>query len=124
MGYKAEGNNPVTWLDEQGRLAYAFYPLASGIIAQFISSNPYPPGKSIIVLPGSRANLVSFKLHHDPLLSQTVAEGWRFLKFRHLRQLAGSLLPDRAIWDEQLNGDPLDYKASQIEMGIDEGSLT
>jgi len=121
LEYRVEGNNPVTWLDEKGSLAYAFYLLASGIISQFILSNPYPAGKSIIVLPGSRANLVSYKIHHDPWLSQAVAKGWRFLKFRHLRQLTGSLLPNRAIWDEQLNGDPLDYRASQIEMDIAQG---
>jgi hypothetical protein len=122
LGYQVVGANPVTWLDENKNLAYAFYLLASGIISQFIISNPYPAGKSILVLPGSRANLVSHKLHHNPWLNQAITQGWRFLKFRHLRQLAGSLLPDRAIWDEELNGDPLDYKASQIEMDIIEGS--
>ncbi len=111
LGYQTQGNNPVLWLDENGELAYAFYLIASGIIDQIVTSNPYPTANSIIVLPGSRANLVAYKLQHDPWLNQKIAMGWRFLKFRHLRLLNASLLPNRIFWDDQLNGDPLDYKA-------------
>ena len=115
LEYTVEGDNPIFWRDQNNDLAYAFYLTNSGIINQFVASNPFPAEKSIIVLPGSRVNLVLFKLNHDTWLNQAVSTGWRFIKYRHLRQLASSLLPNRTIWAEQLNGDPLDYKELQSE---------
>jgi hypothetical protein len=45
-------------------------------------ANPY------LVLPGGRAALVSYKLAHNPLWQEQVDEvGWRFIKYRHIRQL-------------------------------------
>jgi hypothetical protein len=42
-----------------------------------------------LVIPGGRAVLVSQKLARNPLWQQAVDEtGWRFIKYRHVRQLA------------------------------------
>lgn len=42
-----------------------------------------------LVVPGGRAALVNYKLAHNPLWQQAVDQvGWRFIKYRHLRQLA------------------------------------
>lgn len=41
-----------------------------------------------LVIPGGRAALVSYKLARNPLWQQTVERaGWRFIKYRHVRQL-------------------------------------
>ena len=41
-----------------------------------------------LVIPGGRAALVSYKLAHNPLWQQGVEQGgWRFIKYRHVRQL-------------------------------------
>jgi hypothetical protein len=46
------------------------------------SAQPY------LVIPGGRAELVSYKLSHNPLWQQAVDEaGWWFIKYRHVRQL-------------------------------------
>lgn len=45
--------------------------------------------RAYLVIPGGRATLVSYKLAHNPLWQQAVDEGgWRFIKYRHVRQLA------------------------------------
>jgi hypothetical protein len=45
-------------------------------------ANPY------LVIPGGRAALVSYKLARNPLWQERVDEaGWRFVKYRHIRQL-------------------------------------
>jgi hypothetical protein len=45
-------------------------------------ANPY------LVIPGGRAALVSYKLARNPLWQERVDEaGWRFIKYRHIRQL-------------------------------------
>jgi hypothetical protein len=41
------------------------------------------------VIPGGRAGLVNYKLAHNPLWQQAMDKGnWRFIKYRHVRQLA------------------------------------
>jgi len=52
--------------------------------AQAGGAHPY------LVIPGGRAALVSYKRAHNPLWQEVVAEaGWRFVKYRHVRRLAG-----------------------------------
>jgi hypothetical protein len=47
-----------------------------------VGANPY------LVIPGGRAALVSYKLARNPLWQERVDEaGWRFIKYRHIRQL-------------------------------------
>jgi hypothetical protein len=116
LAYRVVSGNPLVWQDDQNQPVSAFYIAASAIIGRFVFTNRYLPQQSFIVLPGSRTNLLSNKLERDPLLNQAVAKGWHILKFRHLRHLAR--LPDlnREIWLEQLGADPIDYKATQMEM--------
>jgi len=57
-------------------------------------------------MPGSRSNLLAYKLHRDPHLAQAVASGWHFLKFRYLRQLAERMDLSRKSWEYLLEGDP------------------
>jgi hypothetical protein len=43
-----------------------------------------------VALPGGRAGLLDFKLHRCPPWRTRLAwAGWEFVKYRHLRQLAG-----------------------------------
>jgi hypothetical protein len=119
LGYIVEGENPIIWRDEMGLVGFAYHLATTGVLYEFVTSSPHPPEKSMIVLPASRANLVLFKLNHDPWLFEIISSGWRFIKFRHLRQLARSLLPNRTIWVEQLNADPLDYRELQSESDTD-----
>jgi hypothetical protein len=127
LGYTLEGQ-PVVWVDEKGQPRYWFYLLASAVIGEIIlgkaDSPPSPPESSIIVLPGGRANLVAYKLRHDPRLralcagmeNPANASGWRFLKFRHLRQLLDNLLLQRDNLDENLAQDGLTYTAPQMRL--------
>jgi hypothetical protein len=71
---------------------------------------------SKVTIPGSRANLIIYKLHHDPWLNEKISAGWTFLKFRHLRQLANMQPLTRPVWEEWLPRDPLELKATQLEM--------
>jgi hypothetical protein len=107
LAYQVTGENPLQWLNSDGSLAYAFYLLASGIVSRYVSAPSFSPAKSILLLPGSRANLVTYKLHHDPFLNQEITKGWRVLKYRQVRQITGSLFLDRVAWEEILKTDPM-----------------
>ncbi len=115
LGYRVEGERPVLW-EQDGETAYAFYVLASAIIARYVFAGQYPPGQSVIVLPGGRANLLAYKLRHDPRLDQAVRAGWRFIKFRHLRRLAENPFLNPETWAKQIDSDPPELQAMQMDM--------
>jgi hypothetical protein len=90
LGYRATAWDPfdVAWFHgDQARAAFVVNWRAAVVDALALSdaaagANPY------LVIPGGRAELVSYKLAHHPLWQQTVEErGWRFIKYRHVRQL-------------------------------------
>ena len=116
LGYSNQGEKPLLWIDESEQVACAFYVLASATFSELVFANPHPPDRSFIVLPGARANLAVFKLHRDPRLRQAVDQGWRFLKFRHLRRLVESPVLNRQNLAEMLTLDPLTDAPSQMRL--------
>ena len=116
LGYSVLGENPTNWVEESGQVCYQFWVIASAIISRYVFDSQVNPHKAFIVLPGSRANLMTYKLKRDPWLNQAISSGWRFIKFRHLRLLASSLIMTRESWESQVNADPIEYKPTQIEM--------
>jgi hypothetical protein len=119
LGLRAQGEGPVTWSDESGTQVCYFILFASGIISRYVLDvPPAPPARCILVLPGSRANLVAYKLRHDPRLEEAMARGWRFLKFRLLRQLLERSALTLAEFDNLLQTDPLHWEGESTQMSI------
>jgi hypothetical protein len=77
------------------------------VVGRLLRSAAPPPGRNILVLPGGRAGLLAYKLERDPAL-RAMAEGWRVLKFRHLRLLADIPGLTRDRWEKELSSDPLE----------------
>lgn len=100
----------ILW-QEQGQIAFAFYLLASAVVGKILRKNPYPPAKSLLVLPGGRAGLLLYKLRRDPSLMALWAQGWRVLKFRTLRRLITSPHVQREEFLQALTSDPLEAPA-------------
>ena len=85
--------------------------------ATVLPETPLPPRQCILILPGSRINLLMYKLHQDPRLSDIIARGWHILKFRHLRQFAARRDLSLAVWNELLDSDPPRWEdATQISI--------
>jgi hypothetical protein len=118
LGMQAEGELPLYWRDAQGELLYAFYPIASTLISRFFESPGLAPApKRYLVLPGSRAELLSFKMDRNPQLEQQMNADWRILKFRHIRRLAQRNDLDLHLFGELINADPLEWnQATQMRM--------
>ncbi len=98
----------LVWRDA-GRPVHAFALVFQALLAPWLK----PPPAALddcarcVVLPGSRAGLLAFKLRRTPAWRARLAEsGWEFVKFRHLRRLAA--VPDltRASWRARLGLDP------------------
>lgn len=107
----------ITWEDKINEKVYNFYPIVSAAIGEIVLQSGLQPSKSFIVLPGSRANLLFYKLRRDPRISKAFnpsTGNWKFLKFRHLRSLAESPILNRENLDQLLELDPITYSTPQI----------
>lgn len=120
LGFTPQGEKPLLWLEsgnpDPAQPAFIFYVLATATIGELVFISPFPANRCLIVLPGARANLVIFKQRRDPRLHQAIGQGWRFLKFRHLRHLAESPSLTRANLEEMLALDPFTELSEQMRL--------
>ncbi len=106
MGFEVSGDVPLTWTPQMFGQVYFFYPMASSLVSRYVLGNPPGPVRQcVMVFPGSRARLLSFKLRRDPRLGELL-KGWHLLKFRHLRSLFERKDLDPEVWDSLLDADP------------------
>jgi hypothetical protein len=107
----------ITWLNKNGEADYWFFLSSSAAIGETVVRGEQPKVCTFIVLPGSRANLLIYKLRRDLRLARAFnpSQGnWRFLKFRHLRSMAGSPNLNRNNLDQLLNLDPITFTTPQL----------
>jgi hypothetical protein len=116
LNYRSEGERPILWFDENSSLVYALYILASATYGEVILSNPYPPERSVIILPGSRANLALYKQKRNSELQQIITQGWLFIKFRHIYRILENPLLSRENFAELLSIDPLQDAKLQMRL--------
>jgi hypothetical protein len=106
----------IDWIDKSGDTPYTFYISASGVLGRYLLEPVMKGKKSLIVVPGSRANLVAYKLRTNPYLSLVFEQDWEFIKYRYIRQLVERSNLNRSNLDEQLSLDPLTYTKPQIRL--------
>jgi hypothetical protein len=90
LGYRAEARDPfyVAWLKD-GRVSAVFVVRWKAALGDVFALEIGAPGvQPYLVIPGGRSALVSHNLSRNPLWRRTADEaGWRFIKYRHVRQL-------------------------------------
>jgi hypothetical protein len=90
LGYRANAWSPfeAAWFDD-GRVRAAFVVRTQAAVSEALAFGDRLQGaRPYLVIPGGRAILVSYKLAQNPIWQQAVEEaGWRFIKYRHVRQL-------------------------------------
>jgi hypothetical protein len=116
LGCEVIEGDPVVWL-ENGMIRYRFFFLTSVKIYPILTmQHTTDQGQNVIVLPGGRANVLSFRLKHDPRLL-LLAKDWHFLKFRHLKDISEQTDLTSKGWDDILDNDPPHWEnAQQIAM--------
>lgn len=108
--------NAIYFLDEHDQALFSFFVTGSAIISETLHQNHDLPGKKLIVLPGSRANLISYKLRRDQSLQALLKDDWHFVKFRQIRNLHDNPLLNRELFASQILGDPPEYQSSQLAL--------
>jgi len=116
LGFHVAGGNPVEWRENDGRLHFSFFPMASSLLGDVLLKSSAPPDKSIVLLPGRRAALALYKISRDPRFKQAIEDGWRFIKFRHLRRMAENKSLTVDSFNELLELDPLTLEQAQAPL--------
>lgn len=104
----------VVW-EAEGEVRYAFYVLASALVGRAMLETPFPPERTILVIPGGRAGLIAYKAQRDPALAARL-KSYRLMKYRLLRALLEVPVLTRETFEEQLASDPLEKSKSQMMM--------
>jgi hypothetical protein len=109
----SEGENPVLWRDDKGKVIFLFLASCSTTVNPFLSQISGVGAENIAwILPGSRVPLLGFRLQKDAQLVQDLA-GWHFIKYRHFRTLQEMTTSDLLEWKSLLDADPVDWERSQ-----------
>ncbi|MFZ3070247.1 MAG: hypothetical protein WA110_03885 [Anaerolineaceae bacterium] len=106
----------VFWLDEAGSRIYSFFPIITARITPILLKHANSPGLNLVLIPGSRSNLVTYKLKRDPNLQLLWGENWRFVKFRHIRNISANPLLNRELFLSQIYEDAPEYQSSQLAL--------
>jgi hypothetical protein len=115
LGYEVDKGDVLQWRAKK-KAALSFYPIASAVLGDLILNAQTDPATSIIVLPGRRAQLALSKIDRDPRLQQAVKDGWRFVKFRHVRRLAANMTLTPESFNELIDLDPLALEQLQAPL--------
>jgi hypothetical protein len=113
---KKDSDNAVVWFRTTPPLKYHIFITASAVLGKHLLTHNLNHQRFLIVLPGSRANLVAYKLKQNPVFRKIADQGWHFIKYRHIRRLADSSTLNLDNLNEQLMLDPLTYSKPQIRL--------
>ena len=69
-----------------------------------------------MILPGSRAGLVHYKLELNPPLSEIIGANWGLVKFRQIRRLAETGGLTETSFIEHLKLDPFESDSPQLTL--------
>jgi hypothetical protein len=120
LGYGSRPRVPfdAAWFEGK-RLRAVFAVHWQAAVSEALALDAQQQGISpYLVIPGSRAALVSYKLAHNPLWQEAVDEaGWRFIKYRHVRQLLAQPEIDEYVLRTVVGLDPIvEQESAQLPL--------
>jgi hypothetical protein len=93
-----------------------FFITVTGNLNKIIAQGNNIRGRKWVILPGSRAELIHYKLRNNPPLASEVDAGWGLIKFRHIRRLAEEGGLTRENLAERLKLDPFTSDSPQLKL--------
>ena len=105
----------LVW-QNKGETSYTFYISASGILNKIIAGYDSPVVNPWIILPGSRAELIHYKMENNNPLAKTIQNSWGLVKYRHIRRIADEGGLTKENLQERLALDPFTSDAPQLPL--------
>jgi hypothetical protein len=117
LEFKVSGEDPIYWhSNNHSEPIYSFQVFSSAMISKHLLNSQDAARINILVLPGSRANLLAFKQQQNPVLKQTLDRDYMVVKYRLIRDLEANPLLTRELFMEQIQADPPEYQSSQLAL--------
>jgi hypothetical protein len=117
LGYSREIRpSSILWFDEAGKNVFSFFPISNAIITPLLLANANDTSTKLIVVPGSRANLIAYKLKHDPNLQRLLTPDWQIIKFQQLHLIKDNSLLTRELFASQLLTDLPEFHTVQLHL--------
>jgi hypothetical protein len=116
LGFSVSGENPMEWFSDAQKPNYQFFITASSIISQFMEKADRENFETVIIFPGSRSELISYKLKYDPIYNHHFGK-YHYVKYRHLRTIHENPVLDIKTWALILDSDPAVWQES-IQPGL------
>ncbi|MCE9645816.1 MAG: hypothetical protein K8S20_07440 [Chloroflexi bacterium] len=112
LGYRTgQEGRLLTW-EEKGKRVRSFQILASALLGRALES---VLSDTIIVIPGGRASLASYKQQRDPALAARL-KNYPVAKYRLLRTISEVPIVTRESFEEQIASDPVEKSTAQMMM--------
>jgi len=115
LGYSTHKQQRSYLWQEDDQIRYVFYILASALVGRAIAESRNQPDHTIIVIPGGRAALATYKAQRDPALARQL-KNYRVVKYRLLRALLERPTLTRETFEQQIGSDPIEKPKAQIVM--------
>jgi hypothetical protein len=117
LGFRVSGKQTLYWHDEHKPIpAYRLHIMTSAILSPYLNVNAPPAQTNILVIPGSRANLLAFKRQRDPILQGRLDRDFLVVKYRLVRDLEVNPLLSRELFKDLIKADPPEYRATQLAL--------
>jgi hypothetical protein len=121
LGYEVREKDPLgnivqlDWYSESSA-SYIFFISASGQLSRIVAAFPESTSKRWIILPGSRAELIHYKIKYNPPLAAELEKDWGLIKYRHVRRLAEESGITKQNLLERLALDPFISESRQLKL--------
>lgn len=99
----------VHW-EQNGQTIRSFYVLASALIGRAMEQ---AAANTILVIPGGRASLITYKTHRDPALAEKLRQ-YKMVKYRLIRVLQEAQMLTRETFEQQIQSDPVEKDNGQM----------
>ncbi len=118
LGFAAEGEQPLIWRDpaHEDEPVFSFQILTTALVRNAMQTQSIQAQRKILLIPGSRENLLAYKKQRDPVLKEALDREFIIVKFRLIRDLEANSLLSLDLFLEQIQVDPPEYQSSQLAL--------
>ncbi|MBX3037036.1 MAG: hypothetical protein KF758_08990 [Anaerolineales bacterium] len=112
LNYDSSLDDKVLTWNEKKKPIRKFYVMASALVNKALEN---ADEQTVFVIPGGRAELLTYKQERDPSLKEKMKK-YKLIKYRLIRSLLEVKVLTRETFEEQISSDPVEKSTKQMMM--------
>ncbi len=116
LDYRVEDVDPTIWFDDNSYEKTIWYVQSDATILNLLNALEMANNRIILAIPGSRVNLILYKIQPYPFLRKLIENQSPIVRFRQIRWMVTQPQINRRLFEEWLKIDPLNYQSSQLSL--------